>query len=297
MLQFPDDTTIFVPCTLKDSGGMKVPGGSRVLLYNIGSDGQLKSGDHLKSIVDYYRDRIKGIFLELEELEHINPDLFDRKIPIFINMHAQDMYSLNKVIDKIKHKKVSIRIKPDENAVKIINFLTGFHFVPYFIPDNENMDSTILQNIWEYYLHNQFLKIPIQPLHALLINKCRKKGPSLWNLQHEQVGKSFYIDEKGSISLSSEFLTQGYIFGSLNDSYTDLLHSGAYERLSAFNQTLFQNQIECMYCAHMPVCRGYFKRFSLDSQCVHWKKLFDSMDLEIKHVQEMVNAYETIDTE
>lgn len=119
-----------------------------------------------------------------------------------------------------------------------------------------NMDSAM--EILDYYLHTSTLEIPIEPFHTLVRRAREEQRLDLWSLFGRQVGRNYFVDEQGQVSVDHRHAAAGVTFGAVDDDPLSWSRSPHHEQLSTMKWVLYESGADCVCCRHFNDCLGFF---------------------------------------
>jgi len=133
----------------------------------------------------------------------------------------------------------------------------------------------VLERLAEHFLYAADLEVPIEPFATAAQTIARGRGPDLWVLLREELGRDFFVDVEGRVSLSERWARQGFFFGTVHDDLDTFEASDLWQRLAAWRPHVFAEVTACATCAHFPTCGGFWLADGSDeSACRGWQAAF-----------------------
>jgi hypothetical protein len=276
---FPDDALVSIPY------GHNLDGNCHV---SVRIDSSTIDVDWLSST---FGDRLHAVELlpkaaealvELARLEHPH---IRGQVP------DEDFFHVGEAGETLRRKRAMFHVAPDSGLKKRLNFLTGLGIIPHVDPGMPVENEGVLLDAVEFYLRNPILRTPVEPFHSVLKTLSRRRGLSLPDLEFERLPRHFYVTETGEITLSRRFADANVFFGTLEDTWDEIVASEAYERLSNLDKLAFERSLECMFCPHFRVCEAYFKAIDGTADCEAWKSTFAALQGEVEEARQLIERH------
>ena len=117
--------------------------------------------------------------------------------------------------------------------------------------------------------------MPVEPFAAVAHSIARGRGPDLWQAYREELGRDFFVDVEGRVSLSERWAKQGRFFGTVRDDLDVYEASDLWRELATWRQHVFAEVRACATCAHFPPCGGFWLADgSEEAACSGWQAAF-----------------------
>jgi hypothetical protein len=143
-------------------------------------------------------------------------------------------------------------------------------------PEAGRWDEGSLLEIAEYFLHSPALSTGVAPLVALLDQVAGTEKADLWETEGEKLGRNFFVDTDGRVSLSRRWAEREAFFGRLGDPLERLRASDAWGWLASIERRVFLEMRPCCTCRHYLFCKGFFlDPASGAPDCAPWRACFD----------------------
>jgi len=133
----------------------------------------------------------------------------------------------------------------------------------------------VLERITEHFLYAPDLEVPIEPLATVAQTIARGRGPDLWLAYREELGRDFFVDVEGRVSLSERWARRDRWFGTVRDDLDVFEASDLWRELAGWRQRIFADVNACATCAHFPACGGFWLADgSEEAVCLGWQRAF-----------------------
>jgi hypothetical protein len=172
-----------------------------------------------------------------------------------------------------------------------ISFITSMGIAVDLLYQIEQMKEEVILNILDYYLHHPSLSIPIEPFHAILMSKLKRRPLHLWNLYLIFPGLFFHVDDTGIAEEPDKLKKRDYLFfidGETHEFKKNAEKNGSESRLKGYFETIPKNHPGCMSCAHFHCCFSWAK-YKKDS-CRQWKMILDRIQANAREIERIKGA-------
>lgn len=150
--------------------------------------------------------------------------------------------------------------------------------VPVRLAFSEDWPEDMLGSVLEYFLTSPTLNVPIEPFYSLAGSIGRQREVTLWQLFDEVLGRNYFVDSRGRVSLSARWADRGAFFGDAGDGGNGFAGSELWTDLNGLKQRLFTSQAPCAFCEHYPWCAGFWTTTrQADEACAMWRRLMDRL--------------------
>jgi hypothetical protein len=150
--------------------------------------------------------------------------------------------------------------------------------VPVRLAWRNSWDASLLGELLDYMLYSPTLSVPIEPFYSLAEAVAGAEEKSLPHLFGEVLGRDFFVDEAGRLTLSPRWAQAGEFFGTLGQSLGELAESELWKRLAARGEQVFAAQTPCAFCEHHPCCEAFWMAQAVNSAaCEAWKDVLDRL--------------------
>ena len=148
--------------------------------------------------------------------------------------------------------------------------------VPVRLLPEARWPAGVLERLADHFLHAPDLEVPVEPFATAAQAIARGRGPDLWLACREELGRDFFVDGEGRVSLSERWARRGRFFGTVRDDLDVLETSDLWRELAGWRQRLFAEVRPCATCAHYPACGGFWLADGSEADaCRGWQAAFD----------------------
>lgn len=116
----------------------------------------------------------------------------------------------------------------------------------------------VLERLADHFLHAPTLEVPVEPFATVAHTIARGRGPDLWDAFREELGRDFFVDVEGRVSLSERWAAAGRFFGTVGDDLDTFEASALWQELAGWRRRVFAELTACATCAHFPSCGGFW---------------------------------------
>ena len=252
---------------------------------------RINTPDSVPRIRDFYGKRLFNLEIEGELINDINLIRAIESNRVRVKLGDIDILEVEgrliEALQKVRAQPV-FEINPDKNLLKNINFLTSLNILVHINMSYPVQDDKVLLQTVDFYLHNPMLRIPIEPLHSLLVTMSRGRGRRLWNTELESVKTNFFVSDQGEVSLSKRWIENGMKYGTLDDSVNDFMKSELYNKLAMLRENMFRSKSPCAFCRHLDVCKGFLRAIDPEWPCDIWKKVFSILQSTVREGEDLL---------
>lgn len=238
-------------------------------------------------ILSAYDKRIECIDTDCKTIERIRNYEFFARYNVRLYVTENDIAFIQKTIRQLRNQKIIFYLEPQKNVKRLINILCELK-KPYHLKTTVGEDETILPDVIDYFFYNRLLSSQITPFDVLIRNEIKGRGFTLWDTEYEKVGKNFYISDTGTVSASKRLLDNDVRFGSVDNTWNEIIESAQYCALADFKNSLFKRDADCVYCSYYNMCEGFFKAADMTQSCDVWQKGFAKIKSEVKKMKSLV---------
>ena len=115
----------------------------------------------------------------------------------------------------------------------------------------------VLERLADHFLHAPTLEVPVEPFATLAQTIARGRGPDLGIAFREELGRDFFVDVEGRVSLSERWAKAGRFLGTVRDTLDDFEASDLWRELAGWRKRVFADVGACATCAHYPASGGF----------------------------------------
>jgi hypothetical protein len=208
-----------------------------------------------------------------------------------VNIQNQDMFDANLLRDKFLASDIIFCVIPNSKLLRQVNYLTSFGFRVHVDAAAETLFENQLETVLDFYMHNPFLSVPIEPFHTLLRTICQKLRykHNLWHIEMENAETDFYIEDNGAITLSKRWSTHGRNYGDITQPWAEIVNSDLHHELLSFQSELFRSKKPCIFCFHLGLCGGFLRALDEKWPCDIWQRVFQTMYNEALRAKQIQN--------
>lgn len=130
----------------------------------------------------------------------------------------------------------------------------------------------VLELLAEHFLYAEGLEVPVEPFALVTRAVARGKGPDLWHAFHEVLGRDFFVDREGRVSLSARWAARGRYLGTVADDLDVFEASDLWRDVASWRERVFADVGVCSTCEHFPACGGFWLAYGSDEDaCRGWQ--------------------------
>jgi len=194
------------------------------------------------------------------------------------------------VVEALKRTTPIFVIVPDENTLRNANTLTSLGFRVHIDAAAPVDSEDALLRALDFYLHNPLLSTPVEPFHTLLRTASASRGHDLWDIQSENVKINFYVSDNGEVALAKRWTSSGLNYGTLDNTWDEIVNGALMRRLLSFKADLFRQQNQCVFCRHLDLCGGFLRAVEPEWQCNIWQELFKTLRDEARKAKDLLDS-------
>ena len=151
--------------------------------------------------------------------------------------------------------------------------------VPVRLAPDAHWPDGVLQRVTEHFLYAPHLEVPIEPFATVAQAIARGRGPDLWRAYREELGRDFFVDAEGRVSLSERWARRERFFGTVRDDLDVFEASDLWRDLAAWRTRLFADVNACATCAWFPACGGFWLADGSEAHaCAGWQRAFERLN-------------------
>jgi hypothetical protein len=279
MTQFPPDTTVSLPAAMPSSGA------ERVAL-------RLDAGTPIEPLLESLEGRLAWIEANVAELDA--PRLAAlRGRRVRLRVAPDELERVAAQIDGLHRAETVCVLEPGPKLLQTANFLTAMHLPVHVEAARPCTDPTELERVCDFYLRSATLRVPIEPLHTLLLATAQNSGWSLWETEFEDVGSNVFVTPSGKVTLGARWAERESFYGCVEDEWSTIVRSTLYSELREFRDRLFRRKSPCILCVHMAACGGFLRAIDPTAHCEPWKRAFDKLRQACGQAEEVLAQAET----
>jgi len=251
---------------------------------------RVKPHDDIPHLTRLYAKRLLNF--EISEGAHHDPE-FCRRLEgarIRILSCGHEPLPTAEIVDALKKTQCVFMIAPDERAVRNANSLTSLGFRAHIDAAAPVDSEQALLRALDFYLHNPLLSTPVEPFHTLLRTASASRGHDLWDIQSENVKINFYVSDNGEVALAKRWTSSGLNYGTLDNTWDEIVNGALMRRLLSFKADLFRQQNQCVFCRHLDLCGGFLRAVEPEWQCNIWQELFKTLRDEARKAKDLLDS-------
>jgi len=150
--------------------------------------------------------------------------------------------------------------------------------VPVRLAFSEAWPEEVLEGLLDYFLGSPTLTAPIEPFYSLAGAIGRGRQVTLWQLFNEVLGRDYFVDADGRVSLAARWAERGMFFGTAGAGVNGFKDSELWAEIEGLKKKLFTSQAPCAFCEHYPYCGGFWSATGRAAQtCATWRRLMDRL--------------------
>jgi hypothetical protein len=263
MTEFPPGTNVSLPT------GMLLDGVQRVAL-------RLDAGSPIEPLLESLEGRLAWVEADLAELDGTRlAALGGRRVRV--RVASTELERVAAHVDGLHRAQTVCLLAPSPELMRTVNFLAAMHLPVHVQAACPCTSATELERVCDFYLHSPTLRVPVEPLHTLLLATAQGGGWSLWETEFEDVGCNVFVSPSGKVTLGERWAERELFYGSLEDDWLTIAGSPLHSELREFRERLFRRKSPCVLCPHMAVCGGFLRAIDSTANCEPWKRVFDKL--------------------
>lgn len=146
-------------------------------------------------------------------------------------------------------------------------------------------DGEALGSLLEYFLTSPILRTPIEPFFSLargLSGGTDRR--TLRQLVGEELGRDFYLDVDGRVTLSRRWAARGRFFGTTEDDLETLERSPLWRELADLRHVIFRDQTRCATCPWFLACDAIWVEHPADGAvaCDRWIGVLERIEAQAR---------------